>query len=199
MTNIGLLGGSFDPPHIGHKKIINYCMKLFDKILIIPNKESIDIHKKNLASPIDRIEMLNLMFSSELIKIKDLETTSNFPSYTYNTLKFLEEKYFDDEIFMILGKDQIMNIHTWYKYEYLLSNLNIICFDRKVNFTDGFNLESTKVNIEFIKFNCDCSSTKIKKILSNYKNDKVGCIKSLSSYLDDNIISYIIENNIYTC
>ena len=194
---VAFFGGSFDPPHMGHKKIINYCMKLFDEILIIPNKESPDKHKKNLASTNDRLNMLNLMFPSKLIQIEDIEIKSDLPSYTYNTFKTLENKYLNDEIFMILGKDQIMNIHNWYKYDYLLNKLNIICFDRKINTIDSIDFKKT--NIEFIDFDCDCSSTKIKSILSDYNNNRDECIKSLSLLLDDKIINYIIKNNIYIC
>ena len=55
---VAFFGGSFDPPHIGHKKIIDYCIKSFDKVLLVPNKKSVDQYKNNIASINERLEML---------------------------------------------------------------------------------------------------------------------------------------------
>ena len=113
---IGFLGGAFDPPHIGHYKIIEYCINIFDKLLIIPNKISPMHNKEIIASEYHRMNMLNLLFENENIKIDDFELSSNKKNYTYYTIKYLENKYKGDSLTMILGEDQLNNLDNWYYY-----------------------------------------------------------------------------------
>ncbi len=82
---IAFLGGAFDPPHVGHFKIIEYCINLFDKVLIIPNKESPSDNKKIIASYQHRINMLNILFENQNVKLDNFELLSNKKNYTYYT------------------------------------------------------------------------------------------------------------------
>ena len=193
---IAFFGGSFDPPHIGHKKIIENCISLFDKVLIVPNKESVDFNKKNIASAEDRINMLNSMISSKIVEIIDFEIKSDKKNYTYRTIKYLEEKYPDEELFMIIGKDQIYNLHNWYQYEYIVDNINIVCFDRKIDMQVKENDFLNFKKINFMDFNYKFSSSDIKNILLDFKNNK-NLSSELLSYLDKKVLKYIVENNLY--
>ena len=165
--NIAFFGGSFDPPHKGHKKIINKSLEIFDKVLIIPNSKSVDKKKMLIESSNHRFNMLNLMFDNSNVEIVDYEIKSKLPNYTYYTLKFLMNKYKKDNISMIIGQDQLLNLTNWYNYEYIIKNVSIICFRR--NFKNlNFQKDIYKVaKINFIDFECDISSTDIRMQLSN--------------------------------
>ena len=47
---VGFFGGSFDPPHLGHKQIVDYCIEIFDRLLIIPNRNPVDKDKKKYCN-----------------------------------------------------------------------------------------------------------------------------------------------------
>ena len=197
IMKVAFFGGSFDPPHIGHKKIIDYCIQSFDKVLLVPNKKSVDQYKNNIASINERLEMLKIVFDSKLVEIIDFEIESGVPNYTYYTVEYLKKKYDNDDLFMILGADQVYNLTNWYKYQYLVDNIKIICFNRKIDIDNELKDSIKKIDIDFVDFNYDCSSSDIRGVFLENKGNVDLCFQLLSSYLDKDIFDYIIQNDIY--
>jgi len=202
--NIAFFGGSFDPPHKGHKKIINKSLEIFDKVLIIPNSKSVDKKKLLIESSNHRFNMLNLMFDNSNVEIVDYEIKSKLPNYTYYTLKFLMNKYKKDNISMIIGQDQLLNLTNWYNYEYIIDNISIVCFRR--NFKNlNFQKDIYKVaKINFIDFECDISSTDIRMQLSNRnqaqsEKSKFSSNSFFDYSLDSKVLKYINNENLYLC
>ena len=194
---IAFFGGSFDPPHLGHKKIIEYCISFFDKVLIVPNKESVESDKKNTASAEDRINMLNSMLNSKSVEVIDFEIKSDKRNFTYYTIKYLEQQYPNEELFMIIGKDQMCNLYNWYKYDYIFNNINIVCFDRKTDMHhEEYSLSDYKKKVDYIDFNYRSSSSDIKNKLLDFKNNKDLSLELLC-LLDENVLEYIIKNKLY--
>ena len=202
--NIAFFGGSFDPPHKGHKKIINKSLEIFDKVLIIPNSKSVDKKKLLIESSNHRFNMLNLMFDNSNVEIVDYEIKSKLPNYTYYTLKFLMNKYKEDNISMIIGQDQLLNLTNWYNYEYIIENISIICFRRNFK-NSNFQKNIYKfAKINFIDFECDISSTDIRMQLSNRNQTQSEKSKfSSNSFfdysLDSKVLKYINNENLYLC
>ena len=160
---IAFLGGAFDPPHVGHFKIIEYCINLFDKVLIVPNKESPSDNKKIIASYQHRINMLNILFENQNVKLDNFELLSNKKNYTYYTIKYLKDKYKNDSITMILGQDQLEKLDQWYNYDYIVNNISILCFARNINKDNNKNTD----NVNFVDFNYDISSTYMRNSFKN--------------------------------
>ena len=202
--NIAFFGGSFDPPHKGHKKIINKSLEIFDKVLIIPNSKSVDKKKLLIESSNHRFNMLNLMFDNSNVEIVDYEIKSKLPNYTYYTLKFLMNKYKKDNISMIIGQDQLLNLTNWYNYEYIIQNISIICFRRNFK-NSNFQKNIYKVaKINFIDFECDISSTDIRMQLSNRnqiqsEKSKFSSNSFFDYSLDSKVLKYINNENLYLC
>ncbi len=120
---IGIFGGTFNPPHNGHKNLalqMKEAAKL-DKIIIIPS--FIPPHKegKQLASENHRLKMCELIFCEEFFFISDIEIKRQGKSYTYDTLCQLKEQYPEDELFLIMGSDMLLSFDRWYRYEDILS------------------------------------------------------------------------------
>ena len=201
---IAFFGGSFDPPHKGHKKIINKSLDIFDKVLIIPNSKSVDKKKMLIESSSHRFNMLNLMFDNSSVEIVDYEIKSKLPNYTYYTLKFLMNKYKKDNISMIIGQDQLLNLTNWYNYEYIIQNIRIVCFRRNFKYLN-FKKDIYKVaKINFIDFECDISSTDIRRQLSNRnqtqtEKSKFSSNKFFNYSLDSKVLKYINNENLYLC
>ena len=186
--NIFFFGGSFDPPHKGHFEIVSKCAKLSDKLIIFPNKISLE-KKVNVESK-HRINMLKFMVNQNNIEIDDFEIRSNKKNYTLYTVEYLFKKYINHNITMVIGFDQLENIHNWYKSMDYINRINILCFNR--NGKKSKNISINIKNINYINdFSCNISSSLIRKKLA--KNE--GC--DLDNLLPRKIIEYIKQNGLY--
>ena len=184
---IFFFGGAFDPPHLGHYEIVLNCLKHADKFIIIPNKISTN-ENKILIDANHRINMLNLMFKDKKIEIDTFEIDSNKENYTIYTAEYLLKKYRNSRLTMVLGLDQYLLIKSWYRYEELIEKVEILCFKRLNKKLK--NISNNK--IDFIDhFEYNISSTMIRGNIfnSNYKQ--------LEGIINNNVLAYIIKNNLY--
>ena len=190
---IGIFGGCFNPPHKMHKKIALELIKkhYVDKIIFVPTGSKYK-YKNNLLSDKVRLEMLKLMCEdNNTLEVSNYELKDQVV-YTYETLDYFKNKYKDDEIYFICGTDNLSYIDKWKKGEDILSNSKILVIKRN---TDDINTLLKKykdykdnIIVTEIEEN-EISSTKIREMIYNNKR--------VNDYLDDNIYSYIKENNLY--
>ena len=182
-------GGTFDPPHLGHEKIVDFCLNNCDKLIIIPNKKSPDKIKTTDAG--HRVNMLNLLFNNTKITIDDFELNSNKTNYTYYTIQYLKKQYKDD-LTMVLGYDQLINLENWFNYKKIVKNINILCFNRSISNRSTENVLNKTKNIKYVKeFDYDISSSNIKKKLIDL--NKTNCNK----ILNHKVFEYIKKNKLY--
>ena len=171
--------GSFNPPHKGHIGIMNYLLDncYVDKILIIPTLNYWD--KNNLIDIKDRINMLKFYESDEII----IDDTHNKYIYTIDLVKEIEKSYPNYKLSIIMGADNIIGLDKWKNYQELLE-YNIIIMNRNgidiTEYTNKYDGNFTIIN----DFNMPISSTITRNNLS-------------SEYIDDNVLKYIEENNLY--
>ena len=143
---IAIYGGSFNPMHIGHEKIVDYVLKNLnmDKIIIIP--VGIPSHRENNLEQSDtRLKICKEIFkNNKKVEVSDIEIKSEKKSYTYDTLLKLIEIYGkDNEFFEIIGEDSLKNLKTWKNYKELLNLCKFIVFRRKDD-------KNTKIDSEFL-------------------------------------------------
>ncbi len=132
LLNIGILGGTFNPPHLGHLRLAEEVafMHRLDRIVFVP--ACIPPHKEmnEIASPADRLSMTKLAcHGNPTFSVSDMEIAASGPSYTVDTLETLAEQG-DCETFFILGTDSLREIHTWKDYERLFALSNFIAVTR---------------------------------------------------------------------
>lgn len=184
-------GGTFDPPHIGHKKIIESLLPKCDKMIIFPAKISPFKKINPIASSVHRINMLNLLFDNNKLIIDDYEIRSNKINYTYLTIDYLKKKYKNSSLTMIIGKDQISNLSNWNNFNIFIKKINIICFNRTIE-NEGLSKDSNLNKINYIDdFNINVSSTNIRSNIKSYNN------KYLTNSLSYEVLEYIEDNNLY--
>ena len=131
---IAIYGGSFNPMHIGHEKIVDYVLENLnmDKIIIIP--VGIPSHRENNLEQSDtRLKICKEIFkNNKKVEVSDIEIKSKEKSYTYDTLLKLIQIYDkDNEFFEIIGEDSLKNLKTWRNYKELLNLSKFIVFRRK--------------------------------------------------------------------
>ena len=167
-VKIGVLGGTFDPAHKGHLEISKQAKKRFGLKNIVwaitkqnPFK---DESKSNLKSRIQFAK--KIIGKNNYIKIKFYEEKLG-SNKIINLIKYLTKKK-QNEIFFIMGADNLVNFHKWYKWKSIVKKCNILVFDRqgykaKSLKSVTFNTTSSK-NLTFINFNkVNISSSQLRK------------------------------------
>jgi len=128
MSNLGVFGGTFDPPHIGHLILAQsaYEKLNLEKVIFIPAGKQ--PHKQNRnTSPGDiRLEMLKLALSGDdRFEISDIEIRSDDVSYSYKTIARLHDIDPESKLYFIIGGDNISDIETWMKPEEIFRHATV--------------------------------------------------------------------------
>ena len=166
---IGILGGTFDPAHKGHLEISRQAKKRFglkNIVWAITKKNPFkNESKSNLRS---RMKFAKKIISkNDYIKVKFYEEKIN-SNRTIDLIKYLTQKK-NNEIYFIMGADNLINFHKWYKWKSIIKRCNILVFDRqgykaKSLKSVTFNETSSK-NLTFVKFNkVNISSSQLRKV-----------------------------------
>lgn len=113
---LGLLGGTFDPPHVGHLMVAQDALEALDldRVLFIP--AAVPPHKQGqVTAPAKvRLEMLRAAIAGDpRFAADDMEIRRPGPSYTVTTLRELREREPDSRLFFLAGTDQMRELHTW--------------------------------------------------------------------------------------
>ena len=113
---IGLLGGTFDPPHLGHLVIAQEALHQLglDRLLVIP--AAVPPHKRDrrITDGDVRLEMARVAFGGvDGVDVSDLELEREGPSYTVDTLRSLREAHPGAELVLLVGADQVRELDTW--------------------------------------------------------------------------------------
>lgn len=164
---IGVFNGSFDPVHNGHIKMVNHILDndIVDKVVIVATDDYWD--KKISTSLKDRVAMLKF-FESENIIIYE---KYNELIYTIELLAALQNDYPNDELYLMMGADNLINIEKWKDYENLIKYPFIVYKRDDVDENDlaeYFNkLNKDNYYIATID-NIDISSTYIREHIDDY-------------------------------
>ena len=140
---IGVYGGTFNPPHLGHiaaARAVFETLKL-DRLLLVPDRQP--PHKplpEGSPSPEQRLELTRLageqLGLGDRVETLDLELHRSGPSYTADTLRAVHERYPDDELWLLMGTDMFLTLHTWHEPEQILALAGIAAFSRSQEDTE---------------------------------------------------------------
>jgi len=162
MKNIGLLGGSFDPPHKGHLYIsveAKKILKLDEVWWLVTPKNPLKINQP--ARYKERVKNCKSISKNHPIKIKEIEKIIK-SKYSYQTIKYLNNHYNNINFVWLMGADNLINFHKWQNADKIFKEIPIVVFRRygynekalksyTSNLYKNFKLDSKNINIE--KFN----------------------------------------------
>jgi nicotinate-nucleotide adenylyltransferase len=167
---IGLFFGSFNPIHIGHLIIANHILNetTLDKIWLVVSP--VNPFKVNSAflDEGSRLSLVDMVLKTDdRIKSSDIEFQLPRPSFTINTLSFLQKNYSGAEFSIIMGSDNFRLFDKWKNYEDIAAEYKILVYRRT-----GFEVENKfNANIEVLNAPLlDISSTEIRKLIAEGKS-----------------------------
>ncbi|MFA8451225.1 MAG: nicotinate (nicotinamide) nucleotide adenylyltransferase [Bacteroidales bacterium] len=129
----GLYFGSFNPIHVGHLIIANYMQQFtdLDEVWFVVSPQNPLKNKKSLLADIHRLALVRIATEDHThLKVSDIEYKLPKPSYTIDTLTFLDEKYPDRSFKLICGGDNLESFQKWKNYEKILKYYELYVYKR---------------------------------------------------------------------
>ena len=193
MANIGILGGTFDPIHLGHMTLAEEAMKEFglDQVLFVPNHVPWMKKDRQITDDVHRIEMVKAAISShERYSLSMVDMEAGGDSYTYRTLEMLKEQYPDDAFYFILGADSLLTIEKWVHPEKIFANASILAAVRDDCDMDELTVQQQKLaktygaDIRLLHMKAiDISSTYIREHFHDEKKARDMLPKETAAYI----------------
>ena len=199
MERIGIYGGTFNPPHVGHIQAAKEAITALDltRLLVIPDR--IAPHKQipeGSPSPRQRLEMLSLAAADcPKMEISDIELNRDGVSYTYQTVQQLKEAFPDAQLVLFMGTDMFLSFHTWKHPEIILENAALGVFYRGEK-GEAAAIEEKKAEMEargaavYLVKNpvINISSTQMRRLLA---------FRCAGEFLPEGVLDYIREHRLY--
>lgn len=174
MKKTVIFGGTFNPFHFGHLKLMEEVISVVspDRFILMPTH--LPPHKvaQELASDHDRLEMCRLVASGfPIVEVSDYEILAGGKSYTVRTLEHLHELYPDEELYFAMGSDMLISFLNWYMPDRIMEFATLVCNCRDE--ADREAVSAAKAEIEArggrcIITECEalvCSSTQVRERL----------------------------------
>ena len=201
---IGIYGGTFNPPHLGHMEAARAAIAALelDKLILIP--AAIPPHKQlpeETPEGEHRLAMTKLMADTmrlpKVVEVSAMELEREGKSYTVDTLKTIREQYPDAELWLMMGTDMFLTLQHWYKPEEICKLAGICAFGRSEQ--DGEALFAPQREFLHQKYGAkittitlpglvEVSSTQVRDMLDRGEGEK---------YLAPAVYGYILMNGLY--
>ncbi len=199
MQRIGIYGGTFNPPHVGHIQAAKQAVKALGltKLLVIPDHTA--PHKvipSGSPTPQQRLEMLRLAVSGcPELEVSDIELNREGVSYTYETVLALKEAYPEAELVLFMGTDMFLSFHTWRHPQIITANASLGVFYRGEK-GEAAAIQAKKAEMEqagarvYLVENpvIQISSTQMRRLLA---------FRCAGEFLPEGVLDYIREHRLY--
>jgi len=190
LKKVCIIGGSFNPIHIGHLILANTVLEELnlDEMIFVPCYIQPLKGDKDFASSTHRLEMVKLAIQSNpQFTLSDIEINRKGKSYTVDTLKFFKKKY--ENLYFVIGADNIKDFHKWKEPDTILKIANLIVTNR-----GGINIQiPEKIRGKKI---ISCTIPQI-EISSTMIREKIRNGQSIKYLVPEAVENYIIQNNLY--
>jgi len=185
IQKIAIVGGTFDPIHLGHLKIISEIAKKFAKVIVIPTGEPWLKAAKPIATGEQRVAMaqtaVNSLNLADQVQVSAIEVKRSGPSYAIDTVNELSKVYPEASFTLVLGSDAALNLHKWHRSDELQKLVEVLVVKRVSVEPSQF----PEIQIDAP----DISSTAIR--------DKVAHSQEIAELVPPTIATFIKEHHLY--
>jgi len=193
---LGLLGGTFDPPHIGHLHIAERALEQYslNGILFIPTGAPAHKRQTCISDAEERHAMLHAALAdNRSFDVSRIEIEREGTTYTVDTLRILKERYGDRvELFFIVGADMAADMKTWKNSEEVAGLITVLSARRLIT-----NEEERALVQNNLKFDIRFIDSSLIDISSRELREWVRTGKSIRYLVPDAVHAYIIEHGLY--
>jgi len=197
---IGILGGTFNPIHIGHMEMASIAADVFglDDVMLIPTGNPPHKSKDDILSKYERYELCLLSAAEyDNIFVSSIEIDRDGYTYTIDTLNELEKVYgLKDDIYFIIGGDTVLQLEKWREFKEVFKRCKFIAFGRV-----GMDESSILNKIEFLKKEYGAKigyiTADIMNIASRDLRDMIKSGESVAGLIPARAVEYISRYNLY--
>lgn len=190
---IGVFGGTFDPPHVGHLILAaDACDALrLDRLIFVPAAaQPFKVETPAVASPSDRLEMVRLAVAEDSrYAVEDTEIRRGGLSYTVDTLEEIAGKNVDAELFLLIGQDALAGFSGWKKHTRVREIATIAVMRRTGSQEPGEWRDADRL-VEISARRVDVSSTEIR--------ERLAAGKSIRGFVPEPVERFITARRLYT-
>lgn len=188
MKRIGILGGTFNPIHIGHLMIAQVVLEKFglDKIIFVPSSWPPHKSGRNIIDAQHRLRMVRMAIrGNRYFEVLPFEIEKGGKSYSIDTVRYLSQQYPDAKLFFIIGSDHIAQLHTWKNVDEVVNMVSFIAVYRP-----GFRPIPSKIPVKsMIIPGVHTSSSDIRRrLVAN---------KTVKHLIPENVLKYIQKHHLY--
>ncbi|MBO5335569.1 MAG: nicotinate-nucleotide adenylyltransferase [Lachnospiraceae bacterium] len=199
MKKIGIMGGTFNPIHMGHLLLAQWAMDFqkLEEIWFIPTGCSYMKENSDNITALERLQMTGLAVNNNpFMKVLDLEVKREGYTYTYETMEELHNRYPEYHFYFIFGADCLFSIEKWKFPERIFANCSIIAAVR-----ENCDLSLMKNKIEELRAQYQADIVLLPflqlEISSTMIRERVAMGQSIRYLVPDEVISYIEEKGFY--
>ncbi len=188
---IGLYFGSYNPIHIGHLAIANYLVEYTDiqQLWFIVSPQNPFKKKENLLADYHRLELVNLAIENdERFKASDIEFNLSKPSYTVDTLAYLQERYPNYSFKILMGSDNLGSFPKWKNFDAIIENYGVIVYPRP-----GFDLSKVPVHKNITV----AEGAPLMEVSSSFIRNAIREEKDIRHFVPQRAWEYIDKMNFY--
>lgn len=202
-NKVGLYFGSFNPIHLGHMAIAGYMAEFtnMDEIWFVVSPQNPLKKKETLLDDYQRLYMVNLAIGkSEKLRACDIEFHMPQPSYTIDTMSYLQDRYPQRQFSLIMGQDNLKTLYKWKNFNQLVEKYPIYVYPRLDSKVEThISKEENEMDRCMEGINCDIRmvDAPIMEISGKFIRDSIKGGKDVSFFLPAAVWKYISEMNFY--
>jgi nicotinate-nucleotide adenylyltransferase len=180
LSRVGIYGGTFDPIHLGHLRVITQLIEreIVDHLLVIPAGEPLLRTKTPYASAQQRRTMCQLALAdlpaaiASKVQVNPIEVLRSGPSFAIDTVEAVKQSYPDDAIVVVIGQDAAEKLDQWHRIDELRTMVEFVVISRPGYQGNGIDIGALNVAATTIR-------------------------DGLSADVSSSVASFIRENNLY--
>ena len=188
----GVMGGSFNPVHIGHLMVASYVRQwggLDEVWLSLTPRNPFKVTDTELLADSDRLKMLEIAAHNDCaLRVTDVELTMPQPNYSIDTLRHLNALYPDTDFRLIIGSDNWLEWHRWRAHDEILREFGVIVYPRP-----GY-----EVSDEALPAGASLIKAPTTDISSTFVREAIAAGRDMNCFLPHGVFDYIRTHGLYS-